>query len=161
MTSTQRNSEPSDDNNDNGTQPLEHLEMPHVQDSIELETNTTFRRALSKAAFIVYICIIMAYIFLSAQGPGDEQGHFRIARLVVLVFWMVNSGVLFLCYANYLIRHKVEITLAFIIALLCVLGLVGAGEGAITDGIGVIMVCIVVATLCHGLPGRLGYIGAA
>jgi hypothetical protein len=84
MASTQQNSEPSANNNDNNnaTHPIESPEVPQVQDSVELETTTAVREALSKAAFVVYVCTTLTYIFLSAPRPGEDQGRFNIGRLV-------------------------------------------------------------------------------
>jgi hypothetical protein len=85
MASIQQNSEPSSNNNDNdlnAIHPIESPEAPQVQDSVELETPTAVREALSKAAFVLYICTTLAYIFLSAPRSGEDQGRFSLARLV-------------------------------------------------------------------------------
>jgi hypothetical protein len=80
MASTQRDSEPSDGDNATNAILVESFDGP--QDFVEAQADTAIRGALSKAAFIVYICTIMAYIFLSLQGPGEDLGRFKIARLV-------------------------------------------------------------------------------
>jgi hypothetical protein len=74
MASTQQHSSPSG----NGS-----LEAPPVQDSVEVKTTRlTAREALSTTAFIVYVCVTMGYIFLSAQVGGEDKHRFNIARLV-------------------------------------------------------------------------------
>jgi hypothetical protein len=52
-------------------------------------------------------------------------------------------------------RYKREIASAFFIATLGLNYLVGAGGSGIADGMGIIMVCIVIAALS---PGALGSI---
>jgi hypothetical protein len=79
---TSEHSEPSD-SNDNTTHPVERFdEEARVQESLDREAPTTVRGALSKTAFVIYVCTIVAYIFLSAQGPGQDQNRFMVARLV-------------------------------------------------------------------------------
>ncbi|KAK4040555.1 hypothetical protein C8A01DRAFT_35417 [Parachaetomium inaequale] len=157
MASPQENSEPSN-SNDNSTHLIESLDgESRVQDALEREAPTTVRGAVSAAAFIIYVCTIMAYISLSPQGPGQGQDRFKVARLVAVAVWMVDSGVLFLCHARYLIRR--EIASAFLISALGLHYFVGAGGFGIADGVGVIMMCIVVAVLCPGLLGTMGMMG--
>ncbi|KAK4101914.1 hypothetical protein N658DRAFT_495850 [Parathielavia hyrcaniae] len=165
MSSIQSNLEPdpSGDNNGNngvssssnnhshGAPHVEDLEPAHARKPIEPEAITPAWAVLSKVAFLVYISLMMAYLFLSGQGPGEDRGRINTARLIVLVLWMVNSGVLFLCHGQYLTRHKREIASAFFISAVGLHYLVGAGEAALADTIGVVMVCIVIATLCPGL----------
>lgn len=59
----------------------------------------------------------------------------------------------------FLIRYKREIASSFLISTLCLHYLVGTSGIGMTDGIGVIMVCILIAVLCPGVLGPMGMIG--
>lgn len=49
---------------------------------IDPRASTTIRDALTKTSFIIYICAMMAYIFLSSHGPEEDLDRSRIGRLV-------------------------------------------------------------------------------
>lgn len=85
MASTHRDTESTNNvNNSGGTGFVETtFDSPQNQGfAAEVQEKVETQKALSMAAFMLYLCTTMAYIFLSPRAQEQNGNRLRIARLV-------------------------------------------------------------------------------